>query len=219
MGDRAVRRGRWLRIAAFMLATTGATTGAAAAQLAPPDAYRLMAHQFAQCLADTRSSRAVDYLRSAPGSEAARLLIVRMVKYECPTVGAVEFDDSELRGALYAARFRREFGGRAVTLPVAATEYRADVAGMPPAVANGYVALHAFGECVVRADPAAARALVISQPATEAEHAAFAALAPRLGECLNNGNDVRFTKLVLGNVVAEAMYRLAAAVPAGPAAR
>ena len=197
------------------LVLVGASCPAAAAPLSRYDQLRVLASDFAQCLVDSRSMRAVDYLNTAPQSQAARFSIVRMVKYDCPNVGAVDFNDDELRGAMYAARYRRDFGGGVPALSAAAINYRAELPGsVGPVEANSYVALHEFGECVVRSDPAAARALVLSRPATDAERAAFGALAPKLGACLSTGNDVRFTKLILANIVAETMYRLSAAAVA-----
>jgi hypothetical protein len=71
--------------------------------------------------------------------------------------------------------------------------------------------LQRFGDCVVSANPADARALVLATAATQAERAAIARLGPALGGCVAPKNQVRFSRAVLQGVLAEALYKRAAA--------
>jgi hypothetical protein len=70
-------------------------------------------------------------------------------------------------------------------------------------------ALDVYGECVVRGNPAAAKALLLTQPETAAEDNGFDALRPTLGECLPEGRTLTFGKFVLRGVIAVSYFRLA----------
>jgi hypothetical protein len=85
-------------------------------------------------------------------------------------------------------------------------------------LATVYVA--AYGECVVRTDPAGAHALLRTEPESAAEAAAIGALRPALGNCLPDGQTLSFGKFIIRGTVAMNFYRLAnaprvAARPAG----
>ena len=82
--------------------------------------------------------------------------------------------------------------------------------------AKTFTFLSRYGECVVRADPAAARALLLAKPETAEENARFAALSEPLGLCMPVGHTLGFGKLVLRGTIAINYYRLAkaAGVPA-----
>lgn len=79
-----------------------------------------------------------------------------------------------------------------------------------------------FGECVVRLDPVKAHALLMTPVNSPAESAAFAALTPRLGECVLAGRTLQLNKSVVRGTVAYGYYRLAKAprspVPLTPSA-
>jgi hypothetical protein len=80
--------------------------------------------------------------------------------------------------------------------------------------ARAFRALSEFGECVVRSSPAAAKALLLTEPETAAEASGFNALRTSLGLCLPEGRTLAFGKLVLRGTIAVSYYRLAhAAVP------
>lgn len=65
------------------------------------------------------------------------------------------------------------------------------------------------GECVVRADPANARRLLRSDPTTQMEEAAFAALAVALHNCVAADLAAQLDKSLLRGAVAYNYYRLA----------
>lgn len=71
--------------------------------------------------------------------------------------------------------------------------------------------LSQFGECVVRLDPPKAHALLITDVNSPAEASAFAALSPRLGECVVAGRTLTLNKTVIRGTVAYGYYRLAKA--------
>jgi hypothetical protein len=68
-----------------------------------------------------------------------------------------------------------------------------------------------YGECVVRVDPAAAKALLLTDPASAEEGTQFAAMATALGTCLGEGRTLQFGKAALRGTIAVNYYRLARA--------
>jgi hypothetical protein len=93
--------------------------------------------------------------------------------------------------------------------PLSQQEYQAALKGYEEAQAFSY--LSRYGECVVRQDPAAARALLMADPATPAENQAFAALGTPLGSCVAEGRTMNFGKHALRGTIAINYYRLAVA--------
>lgn len=75
--------------------------------------------------------------------------------------------------------------------------------------AQTFRALGEYGECVVRQNPVAARALLRTEPESAAEANGFDALRPTLAECLPEGRTLAFGKVVLRGTIAENYYRLA----------
>lgn len=68
-----------------------------------------------------------------------------------------------------------------------------------------------YGECVVRVDPVAAKALLLTEPASAAENARFKAMGTALGTCLAEGRSLEFGKADLRGTIAVNYYRLAIA--------
>jgi hypothetical protein len=77
-----------------------------------------------------------------------------------------------------------------------------------------YAFLSHYGECTVRADPAGAKALLVTTPDSAEEAARFAALRPTFARCLPEGRTLRFGKVALRGSVAINYYRLAHAARA-----
>ena len=71
--------------------------------------------------------------------------------------------------------------------------------------------LSRFGECVVRVDPAASKALLMTDRGSADERAAFGGLSTALGTCLAEGKTLNFNKASLRGSIAVNYYRLAAA--------
>ena len=84
-------------------------------------------------------------------------------------------------------------------------------------IAQAYDYLSRYGECVVRVNPAAARALLLTAPGTPDEAAQFAALGVAFGTCVREGRTMTLGKLALRGTVAVNFYRLAHAARAAPA--
>jgi hypothetical protein len=75
--------------------------------------------------------------------------------------------------------------------------------------AKAFRALSEYGECVVRSNPAAAKALLMTEPDTAAETSGFDGLSSALALCLPEGRTLAFGKLVLRGTIAVGYYRLA----------
>ena len=75
--------------------------------------------------------------------------------------------------------------------------------------ARAFTYLSRYGECVVRVDPAAARALLLTKPESAEESAQFAAMQTALGSCLPEGETLKLGKLSLRGTIAINYYRLA----------
>ncbi|MBA3729817.1 MAG: hypothetical protein H0W92_03295 [Sphingomonas sp.] len=76
-------------------------------------------------------------------------------------------------------------------------------------MARGSAYLSRYGECVVRTDPAAARALLLTQPASSEETSGFAAMRTALGTCLPEKETLNLSKLALRGTISINYYRLA----------
>ncbi|MGA9583627.1 MAG: hypothetical protein WBR13_16835 [Allosphingosinicella sp.] len=74
--------------------------------------------------------------------------------------------------------------------------------------------LSRYGECAVRGDAAGSKALLLTDPDTPQEAAAFNALRPVLEACLVEGRTVSFGKVALRGSIAINFYRLAHAARA-----
>jgi hypothetical protein len=96
--------------------------------------------------------------------------------------------------------------------PLSERKYAEAVEDYEQAQAFSY--LSSYGECVVRADPRGSLALLLTRPESEAETAAFAALANAFGSCLEEGHTLAFGKVALRGTIAVNYYRLARAVAA-----
>lgn len=77
--------------------------------------------------------------------------------------------------------------------------------------AESVLALQAFGECVVRANPHASRAVLFAKPNSADETQAFNSLMPALSGCLIKGHEFRVDKSSMRGALAVNYYRLAMA--------
>jgi len=79
--------------------------------------------------------------------------------------------------------------------------------GLEPRSVHEDVAL-----CIVRRDPAAARALLESRPASDREGEAVGRLVPSLGPCLPAGNEYRLNHAAVRSLAAVGLYRILTAI-------
>jgi hypothetical protein len=175
---------------------------------------------FSRCVV-LRNRRGVErFLALIPGSPDWSRAGARIATSDCLYNGQLRFQPPMFRGALYEALYRIDF--RARPIPDLAAAPAVDYAGADTASLNetqrGWVALQSFADCVVRAAPSAARALVLSGIGASEERRAFALVTPALGPCLVAGVELRFSRPVLRGLISESLYRLTAAAVRGSSA-
>ena len=73
----------------------------------------------------------------------------------------------------------------------------------------GVVFLATYGDCIVRTNPEKGHALLMTNPGTPEENAAFKELAPEFSVCLPKGQQLSFGKTPLRGTIALNFYRLA----------
>jgi hypothetical protein len=121
--------------------------------------------------------------------------------------GELRMDPSLMRGGLYAGLYRADYSHIDGTLGDQPVDFTADVKGSETPSAQQYIWSHEFADCVVRADQADARKLVLAPVASSIERQAFAALTPRFNGCMSAGQTLTFSRIVLTALISEALYR------------
>jgi hypothetical protein len=136
---------------------------------------------------------------------------------DCLSGGDLSISNGLFRGGLFRALYMREFklDGPATFAPELATGYQDRYPQPYSDEAKSSIAMMNFAECVSRADGANVRLLVGSVAGSSVESAAIQALAPKLGPCITQGNQIRFSKPILKGALAEGIYRLSMASKAG----
>lgn len=77
-------------------------------------------------------------------------------------------------------------------------------------------AISVLGECVVRANPAAAHGLLLTKVGSDLETQYLAALQPAAGNCIEKGASISLTKYSLRGTIALNLYRLSKAPRIAP---
>ncbi|MEK6638563.1 MAG: hypothetical protein AABY88_10820 [Pseudomonadota bacterium] len=136
---------------------------------------------------------------------------------DCLSGGDLNVTNGLFRGGLFRALYMREFklDGPVMFDPAFETGYRDRYPAPYSEEARSSIAMESFAECVSRADGVNVRVLVGSVAGSSVETAAIQALAPKLGPCIAQGNQIRFTKLILKGALAEGLYRLSMASKSG----
>lgn len=182
--------------------------------------------RYADCLVAKRGMRGkLDaYVRAIPGSPAVAALgkaawdprcAVRAVSGD--TGVQLEIRHDTMRQALFGSMYRRDFG--TASPPIAADAPPLSLAnefdGAPGDLSPEFRGYRALGDCVVRAEPAGARAWIIAPFNTPAAKLAQTTVVQALGGCLTAEQTVAIAPYTLRGIVAEALYRLTAAGAAG----
>ena len=166
-------------------------------------------YDYGECVAKARRRQAKAFVAQFPFSKGADEAARRMVTEECLLQGELSFSAEAVRGPVYQALYRKDFDRNDTTdlkgAPI--VDYAAGLAA-EDALASTTVNLRRFGDCTVRNNSAAARALAFSEVDSAAETEAFASLMPAMGGCVVQGDSIRFTRPLLRAVLAETLYRL-----------
>lgn len=184
---------------------------------------RLVAEQFGACVVDRSEGRVTKLAFLPIGSREYVDIWESLTEREDPCIsnGELTLSSMTLRGAIFQAMYLRKYAKKPLLpfAPELSTGYRAlypeDVSGE----ARMAVALEQFGECVAKADPAAARRLLLANSSSSAESSAIAELSPKFSGCIVAGEKITLSKLIAKGAIAEAMYRLMRAAEGAPAVK
>ena len=164
--------------------------------------------EFARCVID-RNSRGVERALALPLGDASDVALSRLASDHCLESGTARIPSAVLRGAIFINLYRRFDKKKIATIALPALDFtHLESAGSSLDMFE--LGVLAFGDCVVKRDPALARAVVLAPTASAGQDEAFKDLAPNLGSCLLKGQSLAFSKPVLEGVLAEVLYREAA---------
>lgn len=181
----------------------------------------------------------LQHLRVPKDDRAGQVLIEKISYGRCLTDASrryfstvrMRFPADSMRYALADALFRRDLAGRPPLSDLGqvaplehATFNESDYQPKPGKTFNSEqleqaqfarsrdlasITASQLGECIVRNDPAAAYALLRTSVATPAENMAFAPIAQKAGQCVQQGAAIELDKAILRGTVAFNYYRLA----------
>lgn len=203
----------WL--AAFLMLFSANTAFAQSG--ASDEAERLSAIQFwkySGCVVKRDRWLVEKVLATKAKSEEGRALTRKLAEKNsaCVSAGELRMSGSLLRNALAAALVRDSFEGKSMPdLAVVPPIYRiADLPADATAKKMLRMGMHQFVECVARAAPEKALALLATEPYSDGESASFDALQPTMGPCLpvTPGTKLGFTRLELRTLLGKVLYQL-----------
>jgi len=146
-------------------------------------------------------------LAMAPTDPELSAALQSLSTSDCLRSGELRMSTELMRGALFRALYRRDFLRAAPAFAEAPYDFSKAVSDQTTLENQTYVILRRFASCAVRADPEDGRRLMLTAVASKAENEAFRGLTPHLGPCLPQGLEVKFSRMMIVNLVAEAMYR------------
>jgi hypothetical protein len=202
---------------------------------------RALTHAYAQCVVKRQPAKAAQAIAANVDNPTLlrnyRMLIIgECLESRINVSTQMRFTGDLYRYALADALVNRELAAQPI--PVLDTVARLDHRdpGAPPQPVNdkgrklgkrkleaarliygrevAYAFLSHYGECIVRADTAGAKALLVTKPDSPEESVRFASLGPTFSRCLPEGQTLRFGKVALRGSVAINYYRLARAARA-----
>jgi hypothetical protein len=207
------------------------------AQLVPPKQVRALVAGYGDCIVKREAARASAAIVTGLSANEMLARYPQLIQDTCVPgqlgdLVQVRFSDDQYRYAIADALVRRELA--AVPPPVLddvpplshggpAAPPTVDSKGRPltgralEAATRNYDRQRAanymwrYGECVVRVDPAAAKALLLTEPSSKEENARLSAMGTALGTCLAEGRSLEFGKADLRGTIAVNYYRLAMA--------
>jgi hypothetical protein len=127
----------------------------------------------------------------------------------CLVGGRLKFTAILLRGALFAVKYKRDFGAMPPPVMIGAMDLAP--AGTSPTAADGGAAIRfvvTAADCMAMRDLSGARALVLAPIGSKAERESLARLAPAATACAP-GLDLARAKEPIESALAEVLYRRA----------
>ena len=114
-----------------------------------------------------------------------------------------------LRGSVYKAKYRQRYSVGQPVFARVATDWTQITAGMKADEAKRFTIFHRIAECALAAAPAPAHQIIMADYGDDAHKAAFARLAPVIGDCLPEGLQLELPRPSLAGALAEVAYRAA----------
>jgi len=206
---------------------------------------RALTHAYAQCVVKRQPAKASEAIAANVGNSVILRDYRMLIRDECLTrevhrATQMRFGGDLYRYALADALVNRELASLPAPDLDAVPKLDHHEPGEPPQAVDpkgrkigkrkleaareahgrdvAFAFLSQYGECVVRADTAGARALLVTTPDSAEETTRFAALRPAFARCLPEGRTMRFGKVALRGSVAINYYRLAHAARASAGA-
>ncbi|WBO22259.1 hypothetical protein [Sphingomonas abietis] len=176
-------------------------------RMSPADKARETILEFSECVV-ARSPSSVTKALALPATDpAADKALLNLAMPDCLRYGELRMQPSLMRGGLFNALYRRDFLRIVPPLYGKPIDYKADVSDPDSPKSQSYIALHDFADCVVRADPGDSRTIVLASVASADEMAGYSKISPALGSCVNIGQNIEFSKIVITAILSEAIYR------------
>jgi hypothetical protein len=219
-----------------LVAVSAAVATSAAAQpshwqKAPPTVSRRILQDFAWCIVRREPALARTFALMNDGKQLPAADFQKLFDARCLGMvnAQLQMRSWQSRAALAEALLLRDATLRQSTdfasvgalewpstsTAVVAQESAANLAPPPFAAANAEDQLVSrLGECVVRADPTGAIGVLKTSIDSDGERKRFAALAPRIAQCVQQGQTGTFNRTNLRAAMALAYYRLAVATAA-----
>lgn len=163
---------------------------------------------YATCLVDQWPGVVQDVTAAFPDSEDYKRAVAMLGSSPCAGNVMQNVPSQLVRGSLYQALYAKNFADQMPAMTASALSVDEEVRDRPEDKAASYKALRQYGECVVRTDTPASRALTLSRAGSTDELQALSALQPTFARCLTAGGQITFSKAVLTGVIAEVLYRL-----------
>jgi hypothetical protein len=199
-----------LAFAGMPLAAT-AKDASSVSRTPPSNEARLVLRGYAECLVRNAPAQVDSFLSMSPfdagfGRRGAEISISG-----CLVGGQLRFSALLLRGALFAAKYKREFGARAPTMMIG--DMALAPTGISPTAPDGGAAIRFTidaADCIALRDRDSARALVLAPVGSKLEREMVDRLTPVTSACAP-GLDLARSKEPIEAALAEVMYRRAVA--------
>jgi hypothetical protein len=232
-----------LCIGSLLLAAAAAAPGQPSDSDYSTKETRALMHAYARCVVRQQARKAAEALLADVPNDVIlkryRMLVIgSCLTREVHAAARMRFAGDLYRYALADALVNRELRSRPVPdLSAVPPLVHRTVSAPPPVRPEGgsanaqilyrktqeaydravvFVFLSRYGECIVRADAAGSKALLLTAPDSPEEATRFAALGPALASCLPEGHRITFGKAALRGSIAINYYRLAHAAAAAP---
>lgn len=176
-------------------------------RLSDDDVARKVAQEFGRC-AIQRFPRQADQLAEKVMTPAqVRSTLVGMTSSDCLMGGSLTMPANLMRGAIFAALYQRDFKKGQPEFLAEPFDFRPYAGTIDTSESNGFMARASLSSCLVRAEPAGSRALILSPVASADETAALALLTAKFSGCAPKGQVIRLTQEAFIGLIAESLYR------------